>query len=260
MYDSEFGGKLSDLKTKIDELRSVIRSTDNLASQIADPIKKEEYFQQQHYYANKAELHGNEEDLRRLVEEFGANLEKPGTYSIRAPMFSPDVVRDHDPQWFVLSHNDFRADYEGKLVKQSENLLKIGDLNGAWEVEIKIPEKNIGQVMKAFKNPYDPNEELTVDLKLQSHPLQTFQGKLARGKIAPEAVPDKDEHNETEPVVYARVRVRGDDIPIAKQIPVGLKLAGMEVSGRVRCGKHSMGYSLFYGVWEFLNEKFFQFL
>jgi hypothetical protein len=32
-------------------------------------------------------------------------------------------------------------------------------------------------------------------------------------------------------------------------------LSGTEVHSRIRCGNRPMGYSLFYGVWEFLYEK-----
>jgi len=34
-----------------------------------------------------------------------------------------------------------------------------------------------------------------------------------------------------------------------------LLLTGTEVVAKVRCGDHAMGYSLFYGVWEFIYEK-----
>jgi hypothetical protein len=32
-------------------------------------------------------------------------------------------------------------------------------------------------------------------------------------------------------------------------------IAGLDVRTRIRCGNRAMGYSLFYGVWEFLYEK-----
>ena len=32
-------------------------------------------------------------------------------------------------------------------------------------------------------------------------------------------------------------------------------VSGTEVRAKVRCGNHRAGYSLFYGVWEFLYEK-----
>ena len=74
---------------------------------------------------------------------------------------------------------------------------------------------------------------------------------------APQTPPpaSSSDQNEPDPVVIARVRLQGDEIPKAMEIPPELLLAGVEVHARVRCGNHAMGYSLFYGVWEFIYEK-----
>ena len=68
-------------------------------------------------------------------------------------------------------------------------------------------------------------------------------------------MPNRDDNNESEPVVIATVRIEGPDIPAADRLPRELLLTGTEVHAKVRCGNHRMGYSLFYGVWEFLYEK-----
>jgi hypothetical protein len=94
-----------------------------------------------------------------------------------------------------------------------------------------------------------------VDILLLTAPTRTFKGKLARSKVAGEANPNRDDNNESEPVVLAWVRIDGEDIPEDARIPHNLLLAGTEVHARIRCGLHPMGYSLFYGVWEFLYEK-----
>lgn len=46
-----------------------------------------------------------------------------------------------------------------------------------------------------------------------------------------------------------------NDIPLSEQIPPHLLLSGGEVHTRIRCGNRAMGYSLFYGVYEFAYEK-----
>ena len=46
-----------------------------------------------------------------------------------------------------------------------------------------------------------------------------------------------------------------ESIPEDERLPEGNRVAGTEVHGKVRCGNHPMGYSLFYGLWEFLYEK-----
>ena len=45
------------------------------------------------------------------------------------------------------------------------------------------------------------------------------------------------------------------DIPLNQQIPPNLLLSGVQVRTRIRCGNAPMGYSLFYGVYEFFYEK-----
>ena len=65
--------------------------------------------------------------------------------------------------------------------------------------------------------------------------------------------------NESEPVVWASVRINGDDIPASEQIRGRRLVAGTEVHTKIRCGQRAMGYSLFYGLWEFACQKIFQF-
>ncbi|HXG10037.1 MAG TPA: hypothetical protein VNK04_09625 [Gemmataceae bacterium] len=110
-------------------------------------------------------------------------------------------------------------------------------------------------VLKADQQDLLKESELEVDLLVKSAPTEVFKGKLTRSKLAGAADQHRDENNEAEPVVVARVRISGDDIPAEKQIPQRLLLADTQVNAKVRCGHHRMGYSLFYGVWEFFYEK-----
>ena len=61
--------------------------------------------------------------------------------------------------------------------------------------------------------------------------------------------------SEAEPVVVAFVDIEDPSIPAENRLPEGGRVAGTEVHAKVRCGNHAMGYSLFYGVWEFMYEK-----
>jgi hypothetical protein len=191
------------------------------------------------------------QQLAALRERHKASLERPGQFMLRSPMSG------------IVLTSDFRETLKGRPVKPNEPLLRIGvaDLKNPklsdWEAEVKIPQKHIGQVLRAFDYPDAAEKgELWVDLLLVSYPTRTFKGKLARDKISPEAKPHQDEHGESEPVVVAWVRVHGNDIPEEYRIPPELlRTAGTEVRARVRCGNHAMGYSLFYGVWEFIYEK-----
>jgi hypothetical protein len=180
----------------------------------------------------------------------------PGHFRLKAPMDG------------IVLTGDFQEQLRGANVKPSQPLLRIGKINtkkrpdvAEWEIELKIPQKNIGQILAAF-NTNGMGNELDVDLLPMTMPTQTFKGKLHRDKISPEAMPNRNDNNESDPVVLAWVRIHPkkdkntgqDDIPEAYRLPSGLLVTGTDIHTRVRCGDRALGYSLFYGVWEFIYE------
>jgi hypothetical protein len=188
------------------------------------------------------------QELAALVERTGAEANNPGYFWVKSPTSG-----------IILSTN-FRETLERKTVKPNEPLLRIGNVSpknpqlSQWEIEAKIPQKNIGQVLKGFK-PRDDRDELDVDILLASEPTAKYKGKLMRRRVAFQAENDRDAHDEPEPIVKAWIRVSGEGIPPEYQIPLTSLTSGTEVRMRIRCGNRAMGYSLFYGVWEFLYEK-----
>ena len=56
-------------------------------------------------------------------------------------------------------------------------------------------------------------------------------------------------------LVYHSYWTLGDDIDPAYRLPRDSLVSNTEVHAKVRCGSHRLGYSLFYGVWEFIYEK-----
>jgi hypothetical protein len=136
-------------------------------------------------------------------------------------------------------------------VRPSEPLLRIGDKTRRWEIELKIPQKHMGQIVQGFRGA----AELDVDLLVVSAPTQTYRGKLARTKLAGEANLNPQDVTETEPFVFAAVRIDGPGIAPEDRIPPELLITGTEVHAKIRCGSRAMGYSLFYGLWEFFYEK-----
>ena len=86
-------------------------------------------------------------------------------------------------------------------------------------------------------------------------PDTRYLGRLYQDDLSAEAVPNKNDHDENEPVVTAYVKLNLDDIPPEKRVPESQFVAGLEARTRVRCGDHALGYSLFHGVWEWFYEK-----
>jgi hypothetical protein len=241
MYDRELAQKIYDFQVEIEKADSTIREfskdlknkdNSNLPRELTEAKVTKQFKTQQ---------------LAALVESYNADLQNPGNFWLRAPISG------------IVLTSDFREKLVGNSVKPSDPLLRFGSVDprkpklSEWEIELKIPQKHVGQILAAYSTL--KTNELDVDLLLVSRPTQTFKGKLARAKVASEATPNQTDNNEPDPVVLAWVRVAGEDIPKEYQLPPDLLLTGTEVHARVRCGSHAMGYSLFYGVWEFLYEK-----
>src|SRR5262249_36817877 len=144
-------------------------------------------------------------DQDTLVEQADAVLERPGDFLVRAPISG------------TILNSDFRENLLRRPVKPTEPLLRIGDKDRDWEIQLKIPQRNISQGLMAYEGK-PANHELDVDLLLASAPTQTYKGKLARSKISGEAHPSKDDPNETESMVLAWVRIEGEGIDKSDQL------------------------------------------
>jgi hypothetical protein len=193
------------------------------------------------------------EDLRKSNNAFPDNS---GNFRALAPR--PDVGIPGD--WQLLS-SDNRNELLNRVVRGNEPLVRLGAVDGPWRVELKIPQRNIGHIARALsteglhKKDASGKKYLDVDVLLTSRPDTKFPGRLYDEDLSKEAVPNRDDHNESEPIVNAPVRVNLEEFGPAGQIPQDLKVAGVEVHTRIRCGDHALGYSLFHGVWEWFYEK-----
>jgi hypothetical protein len=251
LFDPQLAHELTELNARIRQANSAIISIENqLANQnLAQSSRQQLEADKITNRITITELERQLDALRRLNN----CLPEPGFFQVMSPTADMTRATSQMPEWVILSGSDFN-DLVGRMVKSSDPLLRIGEITGDWEVELKIPQKHIGKVLEAVGSD-DLDSQLDVDLKFSHLPTETYRGHLARRRIAGEAVPNRDDHNEMDPVVYAFVGVTSNDIPEDQRVPHNLLLADVESRTKVRCGKHSMGYSLFYGVWEFLCEK-----
>jgi hypothetical protein len=192
-------------------------------------------------------------EILDLVQRTNAWVEEPGYFDLKAPPMTPEEVRKVGrPEWTVLNSN-FREEWLNRTAQPSDALLRLGAKNGPWEIVLRISQKYIGQVLQGFD--YQHTDVLEVDFLLRSDPTHTYRGLLYKDRIAGEATPGRDDNNEPEPYVLAFVQVDGPGIPPDMRLPHDSLTSGTEVHAKIRCGKHRLGYALFYGVWEFLCEK-----
>jgi hypothetical protein len=193
------------------------------------------------------------------------NPESNGHFFVLSPKFTAveNVRRDRyrmehgldrtKPGMWTMLSTDQREQLVGKRIDPSTPLMRIGDLESGFEVELRIPQKHVYQIEAAFKRL--GVDELDVDLKVRSEPTRTFKGKLPLRRMGGEAAAERDDNNEPEPVVIAYVMLDHKDIAPEDRVPEDLRKTGIEVLTKIRCGEARLGYTLFYGVWEFICEK-----
>jgi hypothetical protein len=239
MYDPQLELKIVQLMKEIQEAQSGIESLTAQANQAKEQSDRVKAIAEK--TQKQVQRDFKQKELESLRSRTNSDELRPGYFWLKSPLTGT-----------VLNWG-FRENLVNKFVKPSEPLLRVGDKDQRWEIELKIPQKHIGQILYAFD--WEKKEELDVDLLLASAPTQTFKGKLHRRKIAGEASPTKDDPSETEPVVLATIRIDGNDIKDEDRLPRHLLVTGTEVHTKVRCGNRAMGYSLFYGMWEFFYEK-----
>jgi hypothetical protein len=252
MFDRSLQKDVTTLTREIDSARREKDAYDNNANKALDNKEKARWFVERDKQDELLKSKMRELDL--LCERTNALRDRPGYFYLRAPKFDAmerNLLGQGRREWTVLD-NTFEG-LKGREVKPSEPIMHLGANEGPWEIELKIPQKHIGQVLYAFE--HLQTDVLDVDFLVRSDTTRTFKGKLSSDKVGRMANPQRDDNNESEPVVFAYVRIDGDDIDPADRLPRELLRSGIEVHSKIRCGNHRMGYSLFYGVWEFLYEK-----
>jgi hypothetical protein len=251
MWDPALFKEQLGLKKEIEGLDKQLALLDAQVQLEKDPIKNSDIARSR--ASVKYDLEAKERLLNKLLAEHSPVPGRDGYFLLKAPRFGPDVAGlVHREEWTVLNSNNLRED-EQRQVKGSDELLHLGAKDGPWEIELKIPQKHIGQVLQAYKRLN--TDVLDVDFLMQTDPTRTFRGRLPRDKVGAQADPNRDDTNEPEQVVVARVEIAGEGIPEDMLLPPDWLQSGVEVHARVRCGKRALGYSLFYGLWETLYDQ-----
>jgi hypothetical protein len=261
LYDfNDLGPKLLTLDQEILNAQTQINSLQGAEKK--NLTQKELADQTRELEAARATLRGKKEarDMMMKSVEADRRPDRAGYFFLKAPAFTNEQAMrlGSRKEWTVLNSNF--EEMKGSTVKSQDKLLWLGAKEGPWEVEIKIPQKNIGKVFEAFNGDY--KKELNVDFLLRSDPSRVYKGKLRLDRIGGEALSNKEDKDEAEPTVLAFVRIDNDDadadlskIDAAYLLPHDMAPPGTEVHGKIYCDDHPMGFSLFYGVFEFLYEK-----
>ncbi|MGL4550728.1 MAG: hypothetical protein ACRC33_06035, partial [Gemmataceae bacterium] len=256
MYDSNLFQKMRGLEAEIQGAQAQADEARKQAARVGIPPSEKSRAESE-AALKEIEWKAKEDELNELIRRMNGNQNSPGRFNLVAPTLNAAERGMVGPaEWLVLNSNF--QEMERREVRPNEPILRLGVTTGKWEVELKIPQKHIGQVLKAFDR-FGRDRPLQVDFLLLSDTTRVFQGKLFLHRISPEATASQDAASESEPVVVAFVEVEDGEIAkdsnVVEQLGRQNLVSGTEIRAKVYCGNHRAGYSLFYGVWEFLYEK-----
>ncbi|MEL7497976.1 MAG: HlyD family efflux transporter periplasmic adaptor subunit [Planctomycetota bacterium] len=137
------------------------------------------------------------------------------------------------------------SDFHEMPVTPGTALLTVADLDGPWQLELKIPEGRIAYVDEAFAS--SQGEPLEVDFIIGTNPNLALKGQLTY--ISKRAIPSQ----EGVPEFRAIVEIDRDQL---ERLDDELR-SGAGATVRIRCGKRSLGFVCFYQVYDFLRTTFF---
>lgn len=138
----------------------------------------------------------------------------------------------------VLTHST-REKFLGRPVTEGALLLEIGDVDGDWIVELKMPDDRIGHVLNAQR---DLNDDLDVTFVLSTDPSKSFRGKVINVARATEVDQEKGQ------TVLIKVKIESE-------VDKSLLRARAQVIGKIHCGRRSLGYVWFHQIGEFFQKN-----
>jgi multidrug efflux pump subunit AcrA (membrane-fusion protein) len=221
----------SDLQRQITDTRGKLaEAAEQLASvrlQIAHPSRS----QQNELF----ELKGKEralESQRRSYEQQIALLEKQEKQLTITSPIDGEVTT-----WKV------RDLLMRRPVQVGQILLTVVQPQGDWELELQMPENDIGFVAEAQANP-ELGPELPVEYTTMANPGVKLKGKVK--EVHHSAEVRGDEGN----TVLIRVAINKDDVPVRRD--------GAEVMAQVYCGRASIGYVWFHDLVSWVQKMWFR--
>ena len=128
---------------------------------------------------------------------------------------------------------------EGRPVSLNNQLLEVANVDGQWQLELELPDRKVGHLLKAQKESDEPME---VIFQLAMEPDKNMKGRVV--KVAG-ATSVNAEHQQN-----VRVIVEIDEADIE-----GLKKVGSGVAAKIRLGRRSLGYVYLYDAIEFVKSK-----
>jgi multidrug efflux pump subunit AcrA (membrane-fusion protein) len=123
-------------------------------------------------------------------------------------------------------------------VRQGQALLDVADASSAWELEVRVPEDQMGYVADARAS---HARNLDVVYRLATDPEKNYQGQVQEVHLAAEI------HGTEENTVLVRVQIDKQQLTLLQP--------GAECRAKIHCGRRSLGFVLLHDVVGFIQSR-----
>ena len=224
MENIELDQQISTAAGKSEELTALISS---VRTSMSETRGENEAPRTENIAALEAQLKSVERELTLLKD-------KAKRLTITSPIEGSVVTYDV---------NDILRD---RPVQRVDALMEVADLEGNWQLELDLPDRKIGHVLRAFEE--NDRKPLDVEFILAADPGETLKGKLIEVGQTTEMLPERGQH------LRLKVEVEKQSLSI-KQLRSGVAYIYCGVDAYIYCGKCSLGYAIFHPVKEFVQTK-----
>jgi biotin carboxyl carrier protein len=180
--------------------------------------------------SRSSQLAGEAEELKELLSSLEQQKKildvQKGELEVKSPIAGRVVT------WDVTSV------LEARPVQRGQILMSVAHLDGPWEVEILVPDDQVGHLLAAEKERGAP---LPVSFVVATHPGMTCQGTVASIALA------TDSEEGTAPSALVRVAFDRNAVPLLRP--------GATVVPRIHCGRRAIGYVWFHRFWDLIRTR-----
>lgn len=144
----------------------------------------------------------------------------------------------------VVTNWQARQNLIRRPVERGQNLMTIVENDAQWMLELELPERRIGHMIKAANAAFEDGEAARVTFSLVSHPGAEFEGRMMMVDHQVDA--HSDEGN------TCLIRVSFDNEAIDRD----LLRKGTRVNAKIHCGQRSVGYVMFHEAIEAVHSTY----
>jgi len=229
--NNELDIKMTEVQGKLSQVTEDIGSLNRRMHEVEKPGKTDP--SRRNAPDEMAKFVSEKNQLKQQQISFKAQLEQLQVKHDRLVVRSP--IDGQITTW------DIENLLEGRTVQPGQMLLNVSDPSGAWELEVLMPEDNMGYIARAQKELAKKNLDTTYILA--NDPAHRHEGTI------------NDVHMQAE--------VRGEEgntvklfVAIDKNDLTEEQLSqGAGVMARVYCGKRALGFVWFHDLLEFVHSR-----